>query len=370
MAGSQTLHVATRKGLFTIRREGRGWQIGTPDFLGRNVSAVLSDPRDGALYAALEHRRSGPRLHRLAAGAEAWDEVTAPALPPQPEGVEDRDPVSGRPIPWTVTRIWALEAGPRNRPGELWCGTIPGGLFQSHDGGRNWALVSALWDHPGRKEWLGGGTDYPGIHSVCLDPRDGRRISVGVSCGGIWQTEDRGAHWTCRGKGMRTSFVPPERATDPGIQAVHLLARCGGRSEVFWVQHHKGIFRSTDGGANWTELNATLSSFGFAVAAHPKDPETAWFVPGISDQQRVTVGGRLIVTRTRDGGQTFEELTTGLPQQHAYDIVYRHALAVDKSGARLAFGTTTGSLFVSTNGGDKWSTVSNHLPPVYAVRFA
>jgi photosystem II stability/assembly factor-like uncharacterized protein len=293
-----------------------------------------------------------------------------PAFPPEPDGVEDVDPMSGRPIPRTVMRIWCLEAGPRNRPGELWCGTIPGGLFQSHDAGRKWELIRPLWDNPGRKQWFGSGGDFPGIHSICLDQRDGRKIAVAVSSGGIWTTEDRGATWACRGKGMRTSLVPPERSHDPGIQAVHLLARCASRPEVFWAQHYNGIFRSTDGAANWTELRPTPSSFGFAVAAHPKDPDTAWFAPVISDQRRVPVGGRLVVTRTRDGGQTFEELTIGLPQQHAYDIVYRHALAVDKSGTRLAFGTTTGSLFVSTNGGDKWVTVSTHLPPVYAVRFA
>ncbi|MDH4130989.1 MAG: exo-alpha-sialidase, partial [Gemmatimonadota bacterium] len=323
MAGTHTLHVATRKGLFTLHREGRGWQIGEPDFLGDNVSMLLSDPRDGALYAALEHGHFGPKLHRRLQGAEGWEEMATPAFPPKPEGVEDVDPVSQRPIPWTVMRIWALDAGPRNRPGELWCGTIPGGLFQSHDGGRKWELIRSLWDHPGRKQWMGGGADYPGIHTISLDPRDGRRIVLGVSTGGAWFTEDRGATWNCRGKGMRAAYMPAERAYDPAVQDIHCLARCTARPEVLWVQHHNGIFRSTDGAANWTELQAAPSSFGFAVAAHPKDPDTAWFVPGISDERRVTVGGRLVVTRTRDGGQTFEQLTTGLPQQHAYDIVYR-----------------------------------------------
>ena len=68
------------------------------------------------------------------------------------------------------------------------------------------------------------------------------------------------------------------------------------------------------------------SAFGFAVAVHPDRPETAWFVPGVSDEKRYPVDGRVVVNRTTDGGKTFETLTDGLPQSHAYDLVFRHAL--------------------------------------------
>jgi hypothetical protein len=365
---ADTLLVATRKGLFTFRREGRGWQPGGPDFLGRNVSMILSDFRDGAAYAAIEARRAGPKLHRRAPGASGWEEVAVPSFPPGPEGAEPHS--SQPPTPGTVLRIWSLEAGPRNRPGELWCGTVPGGLFQSHDSGRKWELIGSLWNQPSRKEWMGGSEAYPGIGCISLDPRDGRRIVACVSIGGAWFTEDRGATWTCRGKGLRADYVPPERAHDPVMQNFHGIARCAARPEVLWGQHQCGSYRSIDGGVSWSEVQVRPSSFGFAVAAHPKDPDTAWFIPLASDKLRVPVNGRLVVSRTRDGGQSFEELSTGLPQAHAYDVVYRHALAVDRTGNRLAFGTTTGGLYVSTSGGDKWSEVTHHLPPVHAVRFA
>ena len=105
------------------------------------------------------------------------------------------------------------------------------------------------------------------------------------------------------------------------------------------------------------------------MAVHPADPDTAWFVPATKDEKRFPVGGRVVVTRTHDGGRMFETLTRGLPQEHAYDLVFRHALDVDESGTRLAFGSTTGSAWVSENGGDSWQAVSSHLPPIYAVRF-
>jgi photosystem II stability/assembly factor-like uncharacterized protein len=139
---------------------------------------------------------------------------------------------------------------------------------------------------------------------------------------------------------------------------------------VFWCQHHMGIWRSTDDLASWHQLDAKPSSFGFVVAVHPRDPQTAWFVPAHSDQKRAPITGEVVVTRTRDGGDTFEVLTRGLPQRHAYDLVLRHALVIADDGRALAFGSTTGNLWTTDDQGDSWHAVAQHLPPIYAVRYA
>ena len=112
------------------------------------------------------------------------------------------------------------------------------------------------------------------------------------------------------------------------------------------------------------------SVFGFPVVVHPQDPDTAFFVPGVKDEKRYPVDGQLVVTRTRDGGKTFDVLREGLPQEHAYDLVYRHALDIDASGDRLAFGSTTGALFLSEDQGASFLRISVHLPPIYCVRFS
>jgi hypothetical protein len=368
----EAILVSTRKGLFTVSRNGAGqnpWQISKVDFLGDNVSIALHDRRDGRIYAALDHGHFGVKLHRSLPGG-SWEECAAPAYPEKPEGLVDTDGW-GKPIAWTTVRIWALEAGGADEPSVLWCGTIPGGLFRSSDSGVSWELLRPLWDHPKRQNWFGGGADLPGIHSICVDPRDQRTVRVGVSCGGVWLTTDSGASWECRADGMRAAYMPPERAYDPTIQDAHFLAQCSGEPDKLWVQHHNGIFRSGDNGESWQELkDVPPSSFGFAVAVHPKDGDTAWFVPGISDERRIPPSGQLVVTRTRDGGKSFDVLRSGLPQNHAYDIVLRHALAIDSEGECLAFGSTTGGLWVSEDQGDSWMCISHDLPPVYAVRFA
>nr|WP_231866695.1 exo-alpha-sialidase [Pseudomonas resinovorans] len=339
---------------------GGGWHLARQDFLGEPVSMLLADPRDGHLYAALHLGHFGPKLWRSADAGASWEEIPAPAFPPVAEGEEGP----------SVEMIWCLEPGGADQPGTLWAGTISGGLFRSRDRGDSWQLVDSLWQRPERANWLGGGYDQPGIHSICVDPRDSRRLTLAVSCGGVWHSEDEGASWNHRTHGMYAAYMPPERAEEPDIQDPHRMVACPADPERLWVQHHNGIFVSADRGLNWREIpRAGPSTFGFAVAVHPTDPDCAWFVPAVKDECRVPADQRLRVTRTRDGGQSFDVLERGLPQQLCYDLVYRHGLDVDGSGQYLVMGSTTGHLWVSEDAGDSWELVAGNLPPIFAVRF-
>jgi len=372
---SDRVFIGTRKGLFILERSGKwnggGWHIARTAFLGDPVTMVLHDPRDGALYAALHHGHFGDKLHRSDDGGANWEEIAVPEYPSLPEGEQiEKHPFSGKEIPWKLDMIWELQTGGADEPGTLWCGTLPGGLFRSNDRGNSWKMMDDLWFRDERKQWFGGGFDAAGIHSVIVDPRNSKHITVGISCGGSWQSEDGGATWKIRSKGMFAAYMPPEQAYDENSQDPHIVVACPASPDHLWTQHHNGIFRTVDGGANWTHVDrAAVSDFGFACAGHPREPDTAWFVPAIKDEKRIPVDGKLVVTRTRDGGHSFDELRDGLPQEHAYDIVFRHALAIDETGDTLVFGTTTGSVFATQNQGDSWACVSNHLPPVYVVRF-
>jgi hypothetical protein len=161
--------VSTRKGLFTLARGKKGWDVSRGDFVGDNVTLTFHDKRDDTTYAALNHGHFGVKMHRKSKGAE-WEELAAPAYPPKPDNLVDLDGW-GKPVKWTTQMIWALEAG---GPNEIWCGTMPGGLFRSTDRGESWQMIRTLWDMPERNKWLGGGADIPGIHSICVDPRSRR----------------------------------------------------------------------------------------------------------------------------------------------------------------------------------------------------
>jgi hypothetical protein len=359
---SDRLFAATRKGLFEFHRRSPGeWSVARTSFLGSPVSMTLCDPRDGALYAALDLGHFGCKLHRSDDGGASWTEMASPSY--AGEDASEADPPS-------LKLIWTLEPGGADEPGVLWAGTIPGGLFKSDDRGQSWALVRGLWDDPRRKTWFGGGYDKPGIHSVLVHPQDSRRITVAISTGGVWESTDGGATWTLGGEGLRAAYLPPEQAHDQVHQDIHRLARCRDAPDHLWIQHHNGVFASKTGYARWQELEPPVSGFGFAVAAHPAKPGTAWFAPAVKDEFRYPKDGKLVVNRTDDGGATFATLSDGLPQSDAYDLIYRHGLDVDATGERLAMGSTTGGLWFSEDGGDRWTGVEARLPPIYAVRFA
>ncbi len=362
------LHVGTRKGLFVVEGAGADASVVDAHFVGDNVNLTLTDGRDGTWYAVLDHGHFGTKLHRSTDQGASWEEVGVPEYPPKPDDVVDID-MWGREREWALGGIWALEVDPATGGG-LWCGTTPGGLFHSADRGRSWVLIDSLWNHEVRPRWNGGGLDQPAIHSICVDPRDAASVTVAVSSGGVWRTLDGGASWNPHTNGMVAAYVPPEQAEDPENQDPHCVVQSQTRPEVFWCQHHMGIWRSDNDLESWVELHAKPSSFGFAVAVHPDDADTAWFVPSHSDQKRAPIDGSVVVNRTRDGGAEFETLRKGLPQSNAYDLVLRHALDIADDGERLAFGSTTGNLWVTDDQGDRWHTVAQHLPPIYSVRYA
>lgn len=350
--------VATRKGLFEMRRRQGRWEVERSSFLGEPVSMLLPPDAQGRMLAALNLGHFGVKLHRSDDAGASWTEVATPVFPEQPK--DATGPA------WKLVQVWSMERG---GDGSVWAGTLPGGLFRSRDLGASWELVRSLWDRAERLEWFGGGYDVPGIHSICPHPTQAGELLLGISCGGAWVTRDDGDSWALSADGMRADFLPPEQAGYPNTQDPHRIVRSPSQPNVLWCQHHCGIWRSGDNAASWQELKAPLSSFGFAVAVHPQDPDTAWFVPGVADQQRVPVDGAVVVNRTRDGGRSFETLREGLPQQHAYDLAYRHGLEVAADGRTLLMGSTTGGLWASADGGDAWQAVAARLPPIYALRF-
>ena len=356
------LHVATRKGLFELVRGHGTWEVGEVQFLGDPVSAVLAEA-DGTVYAALDLGHFGAKLWRRDP-AGAWGELAGARVPAK----------AGRGGRRSSSLVARQDLGARNGPrrGRLWAGTMPGGLFRSDDGGQSWSLNEPLWYMPERRRWSGvAGGEQPGIASVLVDPRNPSDIRIGVSTAGVWASSDDGISWHNINRGMYADYMPPELREEPIAQDIHRLAHCTARPEIVWCQHHNGVFRSEDAGATWHELTAIRpSKFGFAVAAHPHDPNTAWFVPAVKDEKRIPVDGKVVVARTRDGGRSFEVLRNGLPQHHAYDLVWRHALTIDETGERLAFGSTSGGLWISEDGGDSWTMSEARLPPIAAVRFA
>jgi hypothetical protein len=327
------------------------------------VTQVLVDPADGAWYAALRLGHFGVKLRRSRDRGASWQEIATPAFPPKPTEGPGKDDAT----PWTLDMVWSLEAG----GGRLWAGGLPAGCSFRRPGD-SWQLVESLWLRPDRKEWFGGGYDHAGIHSIVSTRAIAKHVTLAISCAGVWQTRDGGATWANTSQGMDAGdYMPPERRYDGNIQDVHRIVGCPAAPDILWAQHHGGMYRSTDGGMQWQRLQRPApSDFGFVVAAHPRDPQRAWFVPAHSDQQRVPVDGKVVVNETRDGGLHFESLGYGLPPHDAYHLVYRHGLSVSAmTAARWPWVRPPGGLWISEDDGALWHCVSRDLPPIAQVRF-
>ena len=138
-----------------------------------------------------------------------------------------------------------------------------------------------------------------------------------------------------------------------------------------WVQHHNGIFVSSDEGRTFTEVSDVEPSvFGFAVAVHPREPDTAWFVPEIKDEKRIPLDGQ---ARGHPHARRRQELRRSCPRACRSRTPTMSSTAMRSRSTRpasaLAFGSTTGGLWVSEDQGDSWTCVTHTLPPIYAVRF-
>lgn len=392
---SDVILLATKKGTLIFDRSGQSWKPRPISHAGIAVSYAAGDPRDGTLWACMDNAHWGPSLMRSKDGGATWQDASRIAYPkgaryieqliPDPKAMQD----AGRPITYkaaALMKVWVLGFAGADQPGVIHAGTLPGGLFTTRDGGESWELNLPLWNHESRggdlfageatskNQWGGTpaamayGDFVPGIHSVLVDPRDSNHLYLAVSSAGVVETRDGGNTWTSATKGMLNDYLPNpevEWGHDP-----HFVTLCPGQPDRLWQQNHCGVFTSEDGAGSWKRVSQpdVAVHFGFPIAADAKDGRTAWVVPLRSDQERMSIDGGLFVARTSDGGASWQTFRKGLPQEHCYDVIYRHAL--DASGDQLCFGTTTGNVYVSEDRGESWRCLGNNLPPVHSVRFA
>lgn len=346
-----TVLIGTKRGLFVAQsgRNRREWTLSEPRLEGREILYAAFDPRTGIAWAGSAHRVWGAHVHRSDDGGETWE--TLEDAPHHPDGRG-------------VLAIWQVAPGNPDRPDELFAGIAPAGLFRSTDAGRSWEPVGSLNAHPTTAAWQPAGGSLS-LHSIHVGPGD--RIVCAVSAGGAYRSDDGGANWTSINRGVRADFLP---STVEGTgHCVHRLIAHSVRPDRLWQQNHCGVYRSDDAGESWLDVSAGLpSEFGYALATDPADPDVAFVVPEASSHMRTVVDGRLRVYRTRDAGRSWEPLSRGLPQQHAWQSVLREGLASDGlDPLGLYLGTSGGHVFTSVDGGDTWSAIALYLPRVLSI---
>lgn len=349
------LLVGTDKGLFRVSSDGqdRDWRVEGPYLPGHSVLCVAVTPgRPRELLASARHNVWGAHLYRSADGGASWESLDqAPHHPPG----RHQD---------SLKAIWGLAWTPDGS--RLFAGIDPAGLFASDDRGATWQDVSGLNEHATRAAWEPSRGIFA-VHSICIDRAAPLRMIVAISAGGAYRSEDGGRSWTPANRGVRAENFP-ERDVEVGHN-VHRIVIHAGTGRLY-RQCYNGSYRSDDGGRSWAEISAGLpSDFGYAIACDPNDADTVFQIPESGADLRTTVDARLRVFRSRDGGGSWESASQGLPQQDVYVTVLREAMDTDDSApCGVYFGTSTGHLFASPDGGDSWSLVAAFLPRILSVK--
>ncbi|HMN61187.1 MAG TPA: hypothetical protein PJ988_12525, partial [Anaerolinea sp.] len=206
------------------------------------------------------------------------------------------------------------------------------------------------------------------LHTILLDPNNPERIYVAISAAGAFRTDDGGVTWKPINHGLVSPYELPDMTAEVG-HCVHNIAMHPSRPGVLYMQKHWDVMRSNDSGDSWFEVSGNLpSDFGFPIGVHAHEPETIYVVPIKSDGEHFPPDGKLRVYRSRTGGNEWEALTDGLPQENCFVNVLRSALAIDTlDSCGIYFGTTGGQVYVSADSGDHWKPIVHDLPAVLSV---
>jgi photosystem II stability/assembly factor-like uncharacterized protein len=375
--------VGTRKGAFILSSDGKRqkWSVSGPHFAGWEIYHMKGSPVDpNRIYVSQTSGWFGQIIQRSSDGGKTWEQPgTKPGEPTttpegMPKGESNKFVYEGNPgthqwydgtaHPWEFKRVWHLEPS-LNDPNMVYAGVEDAAFFRTTDGGQNWKELPALRSQQGSK-WMPGAGGL-GLHTIVIDSTNPNRIFIAISAAGCFRTDDGGNSWKPINKGLHSNYIP-----DPNAEighCVHRIAQHRKKPNTLYMQKHWDVMRTDDAGDNWREVSGNLpTDFGFVIDVHAHEPETIYVVPIKSDSEHYPPEGKLRVYRSKTGGNEWEPLTKGLPQENCFVNVLRDAMAVDQmDDCGIYFGTTGGQVYCSPDGGENWSPIVRDLPAVLSV---
>ena len=360
------LLIGTRKGAFVLNADGarKNWEVAGPLFGGWELYHLKGSPvNPDRIYASQSNSWFGQKIQRSDDGGKTFEPVDSKFLYAGVAGTHQW--FDGTAHPWEFKRVWHLEPS-LTEADTVYAGVEDAALFRSTDGGNRWTEMPGLREHGSGAKWMPGAGGMC-LHTILLDPSNSNRMFIAISAAGAFRTDDGGVTWQPINRGLHSEFLPDPKA-EVG-HCVHHVAMNPLRPNVLFMQKHWDVMRSDDAGDSWREISGNLpSDFGFPIDIHAHEPDTVYVVPIKSDSEHYPPDGKLRVYRSRTGGNEWEPLTHGLPQQDCYVNVLRDAMAVDTlDSCGIYFGTTGGQVYGSADAGDTWMPIVRDLPAVLSV---
>ena len=358
--------VGTRKGGFILTSDAKRnrWNVSGPHFGGWEIYHIKGSPADpNRLYASQSSGWFGQVIQRSNDGGQTWEPAGNQFAYDGVPGTHQW--YDGTPHPWEFKRVWHVEPSLTD-PDVVYAGVEDAALFRSTDGAKTWHELPGLRNHGTGSKWAPGAGGLC-LHTILIDPTNANRMYVAISSAGAFRTDDAGQTWKAITKGLHSQYIP-----DPTAEVGHCVHRIGmhrSRPNTLFMQKHWDVLRSDNAGDLWTEVSGNLpTDFGFVIDVHAHEPETIYVVPIKSDSEHYPPEGKLRVYRSRTGGNEWEPLSKGLPQENCYVNILRDAMSVDAlDPCGIYFGTTGGQVYGSADGGDTWNAIVHDLPAVLSV---
>lgn len=259
-------------------------------------------------------------------------------------------------------RITSLALHPTDQ-NIIYAGAASGGVFKSTDGGATWA---AIFENEGSMS----------VGNLALAPSEPNTIYLGTGEAngsfdsgayfgeGVWKSTDSGATW--EHKGLENTNHIGRLAIDPQNANRVYVAAAG---VLYGKNEDRGLYRTLDGGQSWEKvLYLSDSTACIDVVVNPLNADIVFAATWERIRfpwQRKYGGLTSRIYRSKDGGDTWEQLTNGLPPDHPQRG--RIGLAISPSNPDVvyaAFSTDAitnvfDGLYKTTNGGDSWAKVDD-----------
>ncbi len=328
---SQEVLVGTREGIVTIQRNaaGAGWHVAQHALTDRHISAVAFDPESGTVFAGAF--KGG--LFASSDGGRTWSERT--------NGLSESD-------------VYSLAVAQVDGKTRVFAGTEPARLFVSEDLGGHWSELPGLRQVPGVESWSFPAPPHIGhLKHINFDPRNTRTIYASIEVGALLRSTDAGQTWT----------------QVPGMyEDVHRTVINPAHPDRILVSGGDGIYATTDGGAHWehrTTRESEIGGYPDLLVYDPRNPDVLFVAaaqcsPG---EWRKTHFAGARVSRSRDGGRTWEILRGGLPDRLQASI---EAMTIETAGpsCTILFATTSGEVYGSDDAGETWTLAVRGLAPI------
>lgn len=338
------LYVGTDKGVITLAYHEGVWAVETQALDPWAVEEVAVAP-------------SSP--NRVMAGTRG-DGVWAS----EDGGKTWKKPSYGRPGPGKV-RCLTLDPKDSRR---VYAGGEPIEVYVSEDSGANWERLDSVRALPFIDSIMYPVPSVePHVRDLAVDPNDSQTVYAALQVGFMIKSTDGGATWdrldNALDPDVHTIVVSPARSQT-------VVVATGGGGSRSGVAPGRALYLSEDGGSHWSPVGLEFEQhYSVPLVVHPTKPEVLYcaLADGAPPQWRREEGAKSVLIRSVDSGRSWHRLDQQLP---AAARTFPMAIAVDPLEPNQLFVGLGGSVAVSNNAGETWSTLDLQVPEINDIKCA